>query len=618
MVDTFDEIVDEGKEEGLSDDQAKLQAFNELARTPEGEAAISEAAGKVERGEPVEPEVLPEVTEAKLPEGVRGLSPRELVETREEMGTLADYTDDVSFRAFLGEHTKYWSEATYNKAKAGEPFAVYRAVPTNIKEIHSGAWVTQSKEYAESHLESVLRGKGHIIEGTARAVDLIAMSENEFFYAPGVTPPAIPRAEPGMPEAGIQPPMIPEVPARVVRPRGKGRVVQISMEDQLKLEQARQAAEEADAEVKGAYEAQAEIEGLRATHKSDPLAQKRILIGKKKVGKGEKARMVDDYRGLDFFISLREQTFPEFFTVKQAQALMPLHEFPEYTQPGTPKYNKVPRDVALDDLSKEFNMTPDEIADRVTAIRKEKRKIKDFEREIQVQLTEKPLAALPEPKPAEVALSPTGGQMLTPAQRVKTLDLFGKYVESGKAIDAWALTRELRRETLAGRAGHLKARAQELIVSKGIAAEEAMNQAIRETMAGELPTATTDYLSDLTNRMRETLFDKVYQVLKDEPFEMMSTAEALTNALIGRAIPRELGVKGGSAFTRLQRVFGDQPKVLKALDTSAKKGEKLEDVVEGMFHEIGREPVPLDQETADYLRGLSSDVIYTPTPHRKP
>ncbi|KKK71021.1 hypothetical protein LCGC14_2918130, partial [marine sediment metagenome] len=57
--------------------------------------------------------------------------------------------------------------------------------------------------------------------------------------------PAIPKAEPGMPEAGLQPPLIPGVPTEEVRPKGRGEIVQISMEDQLKLEQARRDAEEA-------------------------------------------------------------------------------------------------------------------------------------------------------------------------------------------------------------------------------------------------------------------------------------------------------------------------------------------------------------------------------------
>ncbi len=51
-----------------------------------------------------------------------------------------------------------------------------------------------------------------------------------------------PKAEVGMPEAGLQPSMIPEVAAKEVRPAGKGKVTQISMEEQLKLDQVRKAA----------------------------------------------------------------------------------------------------------------------------------------------------------------------------------------------------------------------------------------------------------------------------------------------------------------------------------------------------------------------------------------
>ena len=432
---------------------------------------------------------------------------------------------------------------------------------------------------------------------------------------PEVTPTEAPVTEIGEPEAGLQPAMIPEVPAKEVRPKAKAKIVQISMEDQLKLEQARQAAEEAVGEEKEVYEAQAEIESIKATLETDPIALKRIWIGKSKKG-------VDLYRGLDFFISLREQAFPEYFTVKQAKLLNPQNPFTKYTQPGLKIYNRVPRDEALDWMASEMGVeSAEEIAERVMEIREMKRKLQTFEAVILAQFTEKPLDTIPEPTPAEVVISPTGEKMLTPTQTTKTLDLFGKYVESESVIDAWQLTRELRRETLAGRAEQLKNRAQELIVSEGIPAEEAMNQARRESMAGELPVVTTDYLSDLVGQMRETLFDKVYQTLQDEPFEMMSTAEALTNALLGKAIPREPGVKGGSAYTRLQRVFGDQPKVLKAIDTNAKRGKKLEDVVEGIFREWvegGRPPIPVDQKMAEYLRGLSSDILYAPTAFRDP
>ncbi len=218
-----------------------------------------------------------------------------------------------------------------------------------------------------------------------------------------------------------------------------------------------------------------------------------------------------------------------------------------------------------------------------------------------------PLPATPERTPEQAVANEkiVGNLTLTPAQAKVTLDLFGKYIENPTTINAWELTRNLRREARTARAELLKARAQELIVEKGMPVEEAMSQAIRETMAGELPIATTDYLSDLTEKMRLVLFDKVYRTLKDEPFEMMSTHTALTNALRGRAIPREPGPTGRSAFTRLQRVFGDQPKVLKAIEKITEEHKPLEDIVEGIYRESGQPPIPIDQDMADYLRKLS-------------
>ncbi len=61
--------------------------------------------------------------------------------------------------------------------------------------------------------------------------------------AKAITPEVtIPTTEAGMPEAGYQPAMIEGVTEKEVRPAGKGKITQISMEEQLKLEQARQAA----------------------------------------------------------------------------------------------------------------------------------------------------------------------------------------------------------------------------------------------------------------------------------------------------------------------------------------------------------------------------------------
>ncbi len=416
--------------------------------------------------------------------------------------------------------------------------------------------------------------------------------------APPVEPvPAVevaPVTEPGMPEAGLQRSMLPEeISDKEVRPAGKGRVVQISMEDQLKLEQARRAAEEASADIKETYEAQETIEGLKVTHEADPIATARFKLGGRNVS-------------LLSFISIREQTFPETFTVKQAEALRPGHTFTNLTPEG-----RVPRDAALDDLSKQFNMTPDAIADRVMEIRQEKNKISQLESSIKEQFTEKPLTVRDEVTPEEAAenLAITGQPKLTLKQVDALVGFFADYLDAPNTITAWELTRELRRETLAGRAENLKARAQELVISEGLNIEDALKQAVSETMAGKLPVFKTEYLQGLTNELRDALFAKVYHTLKNEPFEMMSTVEALTNALTGKPIPREPGVRGGSAYSRLLRVFGDQPKVLRMIDKMAKENKPLEDIIEGVWRISGQDPIPLDQTTVNYLRNLATKPL---------
>ena len=375
---------------------------------------------------------------------------------------------------------------------------------------------------------------------------------------------------------------------------------------QTRLEEAQRKAEEAPEEDKVAYEAQAELEVLKDTLANDPVAQARFKIGGKSVG-------------LDHFISLRERTYPDYFTVKQAEALFPGHDFSAYTQKGTSQYNHVPRDVALDDLTKATGMTPDQIAGRVNALRKERARIKELEATVTREMTKMPLEPRPEVTDVEIrqnwetmvsAGTDLSGVKGFTIEQIDALNsVFAEYINSPSVLSAWELTRELRREARGQRAQILKARAQELMVSQGLNTEDSLKQAIMESMSGELPRATTEYLANFAEDMRDALFAKVYHVLKEEPYEMMSTITALTNALQGRPIPREPGVRGGSAYSRLQRVFGEQQPVLKALDKMATEKKPLDNVMEGMFREImegGNPPIPIDQEKLDYLRKLSN------------
>ncbi len=206
-----------------------------------------------------------------------------------------------------------------------------------------------------------------------------------------------------------------------------------------------------------------------------------------------------------------------------------------------------------------------------------------------------------------------GKTALTDRQIEGELQLFENALLSPESLSQREATIELRRLVLAQRVGNLQGRVEELIV-EGKNPEEALSQAKQETMTGNLPDLNTDYFSDLTQEMRDVLFAKVYRTLKDEPFELMSTAEALSNALQGKSIPRIPGVKGGSAFSRLNRVFGTTPQLMKALD----KQEKFEDIVEGVFRESGQDPVPLDSATTEYLNSLPATPYGTPTLLEKP
>ena len=93
-----------------------------------------------------------------------------------------------------------------------------------------------------------------------------------------------------------------------------------------------------------AYKAQIEIEALQVTHGLDPVAQKKIWIGKSKKGK-------DLYQGLDSLIFTKEGEVPSYFSVKQAELLAPFHDWSSYAQKGLPTFNKVPRDTVLDDMA---------------------------------------------------------------------------------------------------------------------------------------------------------------------------------------------------------------------------------------------------------------------------
>ena len=199
-----------------------------------------------------------------------------------------------------------------------------------------------------------------------------------------------------------------------------------------------------------------------------------------------------------------------------------------------------------------------------------------------------------------------------PAEDVDSwLDLFeGALVSKDLKIQR-EYTEQLRKIELAKRASNASGVAEDIFLKTGNV-ELAMKEA-RKELSGELPVITTDMLASIVQDTRQIYMAKVrYHWTKVEKqysfFEENSAMEALAHALDTGDIPRKRGTgalpwfpEGGSAYDRLAKVFGKESPILKAIDQK----KPIEDVVDGVFHEIGRDPIPLDQKTTEYLQSLS-------------
>ncbi len=447
-----------------------------------------------------------------------------------------------------------------------------------------------------------------------------------------ITPEAakeVPVTEAGMPEAGYQPAMLPEVTEREVRPRGKGEIVQISMEDQLKLQQARQQveetkvkAEEAPQDVKEAYEAQAQIEGIKETHLSDPVANYRITetVTRKVKQPDGSYNLTQSTRqvGLDRFINIREQAFPEYFTVKEAQMLRPNDDWSYYNQKGTPQYNHIPRNNVLDTIAQEmgYDYTGgiDDMVARVMQIRREKATLREAQETIKRQMTEKPVALEKETKDVSDLIKVRGEPLYT-IEQIDTLSgIVGEYLVNPNTVNAYQVVRKYQALERARRFENVANRRQELIVTEGLSWEEAHNKAMDEFAKGKLPTLTIEGLQGITDELRDVFFAKVHytfdQLGSRYEGERWATITALTNALSGKPIPMDKGKgsllfpKGGSAWDRLNYVFGKQPRLMGGLTKTAKEKKSLQDVVQGIFREVpegGLPPISVDMTPEELL-----------------
>lgn len=344
-----------------------------------------------------------------------------------------------------------------------------------------------------------------------------------------------------------------------------------------------------------------ELEGRRYEIESDPLANYKVTLSS-----GKKVN-------IDNLIDAKEKTFAynDSFTPAQAKAIKPNVTFSESQKLAN---GRIRADAVLDELADKYaGGDVSALIDRVNQIREMKTGVRDMKVTTPAESVPEVTPAVTTPEVTSVVESTKPVEMSRPDYTIEQIDalagVFGDYLENPTVLNAWKLTQELRTSDRANRASNLSSRIEQLI-SQNVDTEQAIKQAIKDTLSGELPSMTTDYWKDIGDELRQALFDKVYYELKNEPYELASTVTALTNALNGNPIPREPGTKGGSAYSRLQRVFGSNPKLLKGIEKAASEKKPIDKIVEGIFKEIpegGLQPIPVDQNMFDYLSKLSNE-----------
>ncbi len=299
------------------------------------------------------------------------------------------------------------------EAKAWDEFS---GTPEGLTAVKEAADEVMAEEAAEMRAQAP-QAQAAVKEISAQAGtanEQVDNFVNEFTQPAEEAPQAV--AEFNETDAGIQKSMLEEVPEAEVRVQGKGKTTQITMDDQMKLEQSRRGIPN------NADEAQAELETINEQIKSDPVANYKINIGNKKTGKGEKAKIIKDMRTLEWFISLREGEIPETFTVKQARALNPRKSYSKYLQQGAKNYNKVPRDEVFDEIASELGFEDSEaLSEHINKLREMRRR---------ADYLKKWLEAEPETQTEETAEEKADNEAVT------------SWNELDKSIEEWRIKRE--------------------------------------------------------------------------------------------------------------------------------------------------------------------------------
>ena len=199
--------------------------------------------------------------------------------------------------------------------------------------------------------------------------------------------------------------------------------------------------------------------------------------------------------------------------------------------------------------------------------------------EVQLDLVKQDVDAIGKKSPSFVPPSPP-----LPIERSAGwggyLDWFRKFLRDPSRIDEWESTIEARRSERGVRAARMEEEVSRLR-NEGYEVQDAIDQSMH-ILSGRLPTTKADIDEIVTPELSRALFDEVdtyffkLPASEKETFEWINTRKILANALLGEPIPRKPGTEGGSAFSRLQRVFGDE--VAEGISTR----KPFSDMIEGI------------------------------------
>ncbi len=180
---------------------------------------------------------------------------------------------------------------------------------------------------------------------------------------------------------------------------------------------------------------------------------------------------------------------------------------------------------------------------------------------------------------------------------------FTQFIHSPESIDLTTLTQKALAQQRATRIAAYDDIFQKTL-SQGRSIEEADKEA-RQALAGKYERPISNWADALTEQTREALFAKVNEVMP-EGFEKVSTLEALRNALLGHGIPTTPGIKGGSAYSRLSKVF--PPEVVETLSKTTPLRQQVEEIL------LSRPPRPPTRIEYPPTTAIPSQLPLKPPP----